>query len=201
MDIYKLLVRDGGGACPPEKFMYIYENFIKNKNTKVIVEIGVYNGCFLLPITVLNNNVLSYGIDPYKPYLQTDIENNKKLFELAKSMSMNAKFLENVYNRLITNITEHKINVKIIRDTAENAIINFEDDTIDILHIDGNHDYSSVLKDLQLYSKKIINNGIIVMDDINWQGVKKALDEFLLVNNNFKIIVAINPTWCIIQKS
>jgi len=201
MDIYKLLVRDGGGACSPEKFMYVYENFIKNKNVKVIVEIGVYNGCFLLPITVLNNNVLSYGIDPYKPYLQTDIENNKKLFELAKSMSMNAKFLENVYNRLIANITEHKINVKIIRDTAENAIINFEDDTIDILHIDGNHDYSSVLKDLQLYSKKIINNGIIVMDDINWQGVKKALNEFLLVNNNFKIIVAINPTWCIIQKS
>ena len=201
MDIYKLLVRDSGGACSPEKFMYIYQNFIKNKNIKVIVEIGVYNGCFLLPITVLNNNVLSYGIDPYKPYLQTDIENNKKLFELAKSMSMNANFLENVYNRLIANITEHKINVKIIRDTAENAIINFEDNTIDILHIDGNHDYNSVLKDIQLYSKKIISNGIIVMDDINWQGVKKALDEFLSVNNNFKIIVAINPTWCIVQKS
>ena len=201
MDIYKLLVRDSGGACTPEKFMYIYQNFIKNKNIKVIVEIGVYNGCFLLPITVLNNNVLSYGIDPYKPYLQTDIENNKKLFELAKSMSMNANFLENVYNRLIANITEHKINVKIIRDTAENAIINFEDNTIDILHIDGNHDYNSVLKDIQLYSKKIISNGIIVMDDINWQGVKKALDEFLSVNNNFKIIVAINPTWCIVQKS
>ena len=49
----------------------------------------------------------------------------------------------------------NKINVNLIRDTAENAIINFEDNTIDILHIDGNHDYSSVLNDLKLYSKKI----------------------------------------------
>jgi len=201
MDIYNVLVRDSGGACPPEKFMYVYENYIKNKDIKIIVEIGVYNGCFLLPITVLNNNKLSYGIDPYKPYLQTDIKDNKKLFELAKSMSMNTNFLDNVYNRLMSNISKHKINVNLIRDTAENAIINFEDNTIDILHIDGNHDYSSVLNDLKLYSKKIIKNGIIIMDDIDWTCVKKALDEFLLVNNDFNIIVAINPSWCIIQKS
>ena len=74
MEIYNNLVKDSGGACPPSKFMYIYDNFIKDKIIDTIVEIGVYNGCFLLPITFLNNNNKSYGIDPYKSYIQNDID-------------------------------------------------------------------------------------------------------------------------------
>jgi hypothetical protein len=69
MDIYNSLVKDSGGACTSYKFMYIYNNFIRDKNIKTIVEIGVYNGCFLLPITYLNNNTLSYGIDPYESFI------------------------------------------------------------------------------------------------------------------------------------
>ena len=198
MDIYNSLVKDSGGACTPYKFMYIYNNFVHDKNIKTIVEIGVYNGCFLLPITFMNNNTLSCGIDPYESFIQNDIK-DKNLYNLAASISTNGEFLNSVYNRLIENINKFKLNVKILRDKSENVSDKFENDTIDILHIDGSHDYDYVLKDLTLYSDKIINNGIIVLDDTNWPSVKSALDTFLKSTNKFKII-HIESEWCIIQK-
>jgi hypothetical protein len=198
MDIYNSLVKDSGGACPPHKFMYIYNNFIYGKNITNIVEIGVYNGCFLLPITFMNNNTLSYGIDPYESFIQNDIE-NISLYNTAASISKNSDFLNNVYNRLINNIEKFNLNVKIIRDKAENVSNLFENNSIDILHVDGNHDYDSVLKDLTLYNEKISVNGIIIMDDINWKSVKSALDNFLNSTNNFKLIHN-QEEWCIIQK-
>jgi hypothetical protein len=198
MDIYNSLVKDSGGACTPYKFMYIYNNFIHDKNIKTIVEIGVYNGCFLLPVTCMNNNTLSYGIDPYESFIQNDIE-DKDLYKVAESISTNGEFLNNVYNRLIENINKFKLNVNILRNKSENVVNNFDNNSIDILHIDGSHDYEFVLKDLSLYSDKIINDGIIIIDVTNWSSVKRALDMFLKSTNTFKII-HVESEWCIIQK-
>jgi Ca2+-binding EF-hand superfamily protein len=198
MEIYNSLVQDSGGACSAYKFMYIYNNFIRDKNIKTIVEIGVYNGCFLLPITHMNNNTLSYGIDPYESYIQNDIE-DKNLYKVAASISTNADFLSNVYNRLINNIDKFKLNVNILRNKSENVVNNFDNNSIDILNIDGSHDYEFVLKDLYLYSDKITTNGIIIIDDINWPSVKSAMDTFLKSTNKFKII-HVETEWGIIQK-
>ena len=198
MEIYNNLVKDSGGACPPSKFMYIYDNFIKDKIIDTIVEIGVYNGCFLLPITFLNNNNKSYGIDPYKSYIQNDID-DPNLYKVAESISTNTVFLNNVHDRLIDNINKYNLNIQILRDYAENAVINFDNNSIDILHIDGNHDYQCVLNDLMLYSVKIKVNCIIVMDDINWKCVNDAMLYFLQTNDNFKIIYS-EYEWCILQK-
>jgi tRNA G46 methylase TrmB len=198
MDIYNSLVKDSGGACSPYKVMYIYNNFIRDKNIKTIVEIGVYNGCFLLPITHMNNNILSYGIDPYESYIQNNIK-DVNLYKMAASITTNSIFLNNVYNRLMENINKFKLNVNILRNKAENVSNNFDDNSIDILHIDGSHDYEYVLKDLSLYSDKIINDGIIIVDDTNWPSVKSALDMFLKTTNKF-IIIHVEPEWCIIKK-
>lgn len=198
MDIYNSLVKDSGGACSPYKVMYIYNNFIRDKNIKTIVEIGVYNGCFLLPITHMNNNILSYGIDPYESYIQNNIQ-DVNLYKMAAAITTNSNFLNDVYNRLMGNINKFKLNVKILRNKAENVSNNFDDNSIDILHIDGSHDYEYVLKDLSLYGDKIINDGIIIMDDTNWPSVKNALDMFLKTTNKFKMI-HVEPEWCIIKK-
>ena len=198
MDIYNSLVKDSGGACTPYKFMYIYNNFVHDKNIKTIVEIGVYNGCFLLPITFMNNNTLSCGIDPYESFIQNDIK-DKNLYKIAASISTNSEFLNSVYNRLVNNINKFNLNVNILRDKSENVVNNFDDNSIDILHIDGCHDYEYVLKDLSLYSNKIIKDGIIIMDDTNWPSVRSAVDTFLKSTNKFKMI-HVEPEWCIIKK-
>ena len=89
--------------------------------------------------------------------------------------------------------------MNILRDKSENVVNNFDDNSIDILHIDGCHDYEYVLKDLSLYSNKIIKDGIIIMDDTNWPSVRSAVDTFLKSTNKFKMI-HVEPEWCIIKK-
>lgn len=58
-----------------------------------------------------------------------------------------------------------------------------------LLHIDGCHEHSAVLSDLQLFNSFMADNGVIVVDDFNDQeypGVKSAVIEFCLSKVNYK---------------
>ena len=57
---------------------------------------------------------------------------------------------------------------------------------IDYVFLDGGHEYSTVLNDLNCCSEVIKNNGTVLCDDYDLQqapGVKKAIDEFVKKNN------------------
>ena len=53
---------------------------------------------------------------------------------------------------------------------------------IDILHIDGNHNEMNVSRDILLYLPLIKKNGYIIMDDTNWDSIKKSINKFLIPN-------------------
>jgi predicted O-methyltransferase YrrM len=58
----------------------------------------------------------------------------------------------------------------------------------DMIHIDGGHDYRSVLTDLELWWDLLAPNGYLIGDDYNpsgkaWPGVTKAVDEFVARHN------------------
>lgn len=194
MDIYNALVKDSGGACSQRKIMYVYNNCVKDKDVNTIVEIGVYNGCFLLPITKLTG-LSTHGIDPFKEYLQTDID-DKVIYDKAANVTCNQSFLDGVYDRLISNINQFGLDVTIHRDLSENVADQFE--SIDILHIDGNHDYGFVLRDLNLYSSKITQNGYIIADDTDWTCVRRAVNDFLS-SNDFEIVDDFGD-WCVLKR-
>lgn len=61
------------------------------------------------------------------------------------------------------------------------------------MHIDGDHDYVAVKKDIDKYSKFLTQGGLMILDDYDktHQGVRKAVHEFLINNSDFEI-VAIN---------
>ncbi len=71
----------------------------------------------------------------------------------------------------------------------------FNINSIDCIHIDGDHSYSGVKQDMNLYFSKIKNGGMIINDDYHWGGVKKAIDEFLyfqivlilVIKHHFKV--------------
>ena len=48
----------------------------------------------------------------------------------------------------------------------EEALQRIEDGSIDLLHIDGNHEYESVNKDFENWLPKIKKGGIILIHDI-----------------------------------
>lgn len=67
------------------------------------------------------------------------------------------------------------------------AVGRFEDNTIDLLHIDGLHDYDSVKHDFETWLPKMKNGGIILFHDIACEmpgfGVKKFWEE---IKPNYK---------------
>jgi len=48
----------------------------------------------------------------------------------------------------------------------------------DIIFIDGSHEYESVLMDITLFWKILKKGGIMILDDAQWVGVKRAISEF-----------------------
>jgi predicted O-methyltransferase YrrM len=71
-------------------------------------------------------------------------------------------------------------------------------DTIDVLFIDGDHSYTGVVNDFQLYSPLVKNGGYVVFDDYNDHKfspeVKKAVDDLLIDLNGYEIIGTIPNT-------
>ncbi len=49
--------------------------------------------------------------------------------------------------------------------------------TPDIIYVDGDHEYESVLFDLRLWIKRLAPTGVLIGDDYNWPTVKRAVDE------------------------
>jgi predicted O-methyltransferase YrrM len=77
-----------------------------------------------------------------------------------------------------------------LEDTTElNSDDVFFQNSLRFLHIDGCHEHSAVLSDLLLFSNKMKDDGIIVLDDFQDQeypGVNSAAFQFSLMNSNYK---------------
>lgn len=147
--------------------------YLHNKITEVIskydnikwVEIGVRFG--RNSKYVLNNYDISeiYLIDPYceLPYL-TNIFNKKSVQEHKKTAKADLKPFEDKCVWL--------------EDFSQNVVDQFENESIDIIYIDGDHSYDAVIRDLELYYPKIKKGGLVIGDDYNEKDVKLAIEAF-----------------------
>ena len=92
---------------------------------------------------------------------------------------------------MINNI-KYKNNINIIKGNSNEIIPEMIKEKFDYVFLDGGHKYETVLKDLKSLTPIIHNNGIILCDDYDLTyapGVKKAIDEYVLLNNfNLKVL-------------
>ncbi|MBG31019.1 MAG: hypothetical protein CMI31_13630 [Opitutae bacterium] len=54
----------------------------------------------------------------------------------------------------------------LVRSTFADALSQFEEDTIDLLHIDGFHSYDAVAEDFHSWFPKVRENGIVLLHDV-----------------------------------
>jgi len=148
----------------------------KHIKNGLIVEIGVFGGVSLLNIAeqCMTNGTRMVGIDPWELTVPND-GHGKKLsnYRFMKGNLVDAR------NNLIKICKELKYDhISLIKDFSHLAVGTFEDATIDLLYIDGEHTYNAVKMDLELWFSKMKQNSVIWGDDWHKDGVRKAVDEF-----------------------
>jgi predicted O-methyltransferase YrrM len=136
---------------------HLKNNF--SKKSINVVEIGARYG-ESSKVILENLNVDKYIIiDPYTSYDEYNNDgfnkiisddNDDKIFNETKNK------LESLHNNMVFYRTFS---------TDTNTINAIEDNSVDLIFIDGNHTYKYVLEDLENYYPKLKNTGIICGDD------------------------------------
>lgn len=83
------------------------------------------------------------------------------------------------FKMAVENLT--KYNVDILRMTSMEALQKFDDESLDFVHIDGNHDFDFCCPDIIYWSMKIRKGGMIVIHDyihFHRAGVIAAVDAY-----------------------
>jgi len=149
----------------------VVSDVINQNNFKTCVEVGIGYGFHARHI-LENTNVNLILVDPSKWYpndwFAVDVINNGGGFEnlVLKIKKMLSPF-ENRYKWFRKNSI----------DVTNNEV---GDDTVDVVFIDGNHEYDYVRKDLDFWWKKLKKGGYLLGDDYNMRfpGVIQAVNEF-----------------------
>lgn len=162
----------------------LFRTYLNNINNGIFVEIGVWGGASLLYNYDLcnKNNIKIFGIDPFEKihiFNGKKIEHsNKEVINISKNKAENRrKNLEDIINK-------NNLKINLLQKNSYDIVDIFDNNSIDLLHIDGDHSYEGVKKDLNLYWNKIKNGGIIINDDYSWGCCKRAIDEFVSTNKN-----------------
>ena len=155
------------GWCTPDKAKHLVDAIIERR-PMLCVEIGVFGGSSLLPQAMalqLNKQGVIHGIDPWS----TGAALEEMLGEENKAWWAKVD-LEQIYQNCRNHVERLKLtnHVQLIRDKAENVVGGFVDETVDILHIDGNHSEELSYKDATLYLPKVKRGGMVAFDDIWW---------------------------------
>ena len=124
--------------------------------------------------------------DEYIP--KTTFSNPLKTFYYNYIIKLEPYSIESVEKLL----ARYKNNINIIRGNSNKVTKEISLDKFDYVFLDGGHKYETVLNDLKNLTKIVENKGVILCDDYDLAyapGVKKAIDEYVLLNNfNLKIL-------------
>ncbi len=181
-EIRRLLSRvtpDFGGGCSQHKAEAMAD-LVVNEGLRVAVEIGVYRGRSLLPLAAAfrwSGQGFAVGIDPYTAAaaVQSDTHTlGSSLVEWA-----HAQDWEGLYRDVLALIEQEGLGdvARIVRRRSEDAAALFGTGTVDLLHIDGNHDAAVVAGDVAHYRPLVRPGGYIVVDDVSWESVRPAYED------------------------
>lgn len=161
------------GWCWDEKAIPLAELILETRPS-CVVEIGVFGGKSVIPQAIAlqqcGNGVI-YGIDPWKKdaalEAATDPENVKwwhgcDLDLILKGCS------ESIWKHGLDN------HVVLMRCDSVLASRTFQEESVDILHIDGNHSETVSMRDVSYWLPKVKPVGHIWLDDFHWETVRKA---------------------------
>ena len=145
-----------------------FHSHLKGINNGKWIEIGVWHAKNAK--YVLDNLDIEkiYLIDPYMP-----LDYAERFFGTHELQDENERIARE-------KLAEYEEKCVWIKKTSENASDLFDDNSVDVVYVDGNHSYEHVLSDCEKYWEKIKPGGLQMGDDINESGVKEGVRDFLI---------------------
>ncbi len=177
-------------------------NVILKKKPRNFLEIGVFHGvtsknvCDLLQ-QIHGKDFSFTGIDLFstdKGETKDEIIPQTKFSNILKTIYYKYILKLDPYSKESVEklLSKHKDNVNIIKGNSNKVLKEISLDKFDFVFLDGGHKYETVLNDLKSLTKVVVNKGVVLCDDYNLTyapGVKKAIDEYVLLNNfNLRIL-------------
>jgi len=156
-------------------------------------EIGVERGRFSKIICMVNPQLKLYGVDAWQMY---------EGYREHVSQERLDEFYIETKNRL------KPFNCQLIKDWSMGAVRRFDDEALDFVFIDSNHDYKYVKEDIGEWSKKVRKGGIVSGHDyVNGlhgitYGVKQAVNEWVKKNKISPLFILKKdgcPTWMYVK--
>ena len=126
-------------------------------------EVGVRRGRFSKYLCSANPDLHLFCVDPWSAY------SNKYTQERQDAIFA-------VYQDYTKGC-----NITTVRKASMDALADFEDNSLDFVFIDGNHQYDFVAPDIIEWSKKVKQNGIVMVHDyyaFGWSGVVQAVNGY-----------------------
>lgn len=164
-----------------------YLSLVKPIKNGIIVEVGCWKGRSISYIgrNCMKNNTTLYCVDSW---LGSTDKFNQYYQKLLSSQNVQAIFKENM--------AKLGIKVKCLRRDSLSAASLFEDNSIDLVFLDGSHDYLAVKKDLNAWFKKVKDEGILAGHDYlkKHDGLISAVNEFI-TKHQLKLLKGGGSIW------
>jgi hypothetical protein len=126
---------------------------IEEQKPRIFVELGSHNG-------------FSYFAACEKAR-ELDYEHNFYAIDTWEGDAHTGAFESSVYSK-VKSINSYYLNESsLLRTTFNQAVEQFQDSSIDLLHIDGFHTEEAVTEDFKNWLPKMSNNGIVILHDIS----------------------------------
>jgi len=177
-------------------------NQIFNKKPKHFLEIGVFHGvtsrnvCDLLS-EIHGSDFTFTGIDLFTTNyeeIKDEIIPQTKFSNPLKTIYYKYIIRQDPYSKESVEklLSKYKNNINIIAGNSNKILKEISLDKYDYVFLDGGHKYETVLFDLKILKRVVENNGVLLCDDYDLTyapGVKKAIDEYVMLNNyNLRIL-------------
>tara|TARA_A100001011_G_scaffold37612_1_gene35635 strand:+ start:743 stop:1372 length:630 start_codon:yes stop_codon:yes gene_type:complete len=187
-------------------------NEISIKKPKLFLEVGVFHGvtarnvCELL-YKIHGSDFKYIGLDLFEESSENkdEVIPNTKFSNFLKTIYFNYIKKQNPYTKEAVEdlLKKFKDNVSLIKGNSNSILKKIDMTQIDYVFLDGGHDYSTVMNDLNCCIEVINKNGTVLCDDYDLTyapGVKKAIDEFISINN-FNSRIICNERFAVIEKN
>ena len=134
---------------------FIYD-FLKYYTPRTVVELGSHYGCssfaILQAVKDCGLDTEFYAIDTWEGDSLTLYSEGENVLEFYKKI--NETYYQSQKSFML-------------RMTFDSALSQFAEKTIDVLHIDGSHEYNDVKHDYEMWKNKMADDGIILFHDIS----------------------------------